>query len=393
MKLQHNRVLRFAGGTELRGLSLDSILQSSLSAPLEGPAAQASADLLLSCIHGKPDPAVQLATILQQLVEMPSDYTADATANIASAVSEITGKADAGDNAEATEQQADAAPHPGQVLALLLVQQLLSSLQQASQVLQWQCDELDALACQLVDMHSRSSPEVSRKYSQAGAQQQTGSDASGLAAVAENVASAALSGDAASSGNEAGQIKPSSGHQEPHMPQTAPGGGSMLGDMEEWHKQLQKKLELERQPAHLELPTFDDTGYPSAQLLGLLIKGKGTTSLLSDAVVQKILSQLQEALRQSGTEHSHSRDICYSLRDCTVSFTAKLDMHSQPVIIYTVASIKHPRHQLPTKACHAHPRLCQLLTHMSPHFNLSLRQNQQQYQSCRSRDCPGFCDS
>ena len=299
MKLQHNRVLRFAGGTELRGLSLDSILQSSLSAPLEGPAAHANAELLLSCIHGKPDPAVELATILQQLVQMPSDYIADASANIASAVSETTGKADAGGDAEATEQQADAAPPPGQVLALLLVQQLLSSLQQASQVLQWQCDELDALACQLVDMHSRSSPEVSRKYSQAGAQQQTGSDAAALAAVAENVASAALNRDAASSGNEASQIKPSSGDQEPHTPQTPRGGGSML-DMKEWHKQLQKELELERQPAHLEMPTFDNTGYPSAQLLGLLIKGKGTTSLLSDAVVQKMLSQLQETLAHPG---------------------------------------------------------------------------------------------
>lgn len=195
----------------------------------------------------------------------------DQAAGVAAGVSEIMGKAQFDSN-EATKQQDDAMPTAGHVFAVLLVQQLLSSLQQASQVLQWQCNELDSLASQLMDLHSTSrppptsdQPKTSRSHNQ-----QASLDA---AALAEEVAEETLDYDESFSGSEA---------SIPHGPRVFRGG---------WWE-----------PEPLPVPaTFDNAKYQTAQLLGLLIKGRESISLLSDEAVQKTFTQLKAALESSGT--------------------------------------------------------------------------------------------
>lgn len=251
-------------------MSLDAILQSSLRGPLEGPAAHANANLLLSCIQGKPTPAVELANILHQLVHSP-DLAAEATAGVASGVSEIIGKGNA-EETEANAEQEGAAVKPEHEFALLLVQQLLASLQQASQALQWHCSELDALACQLVDMHGTSPPGLA-------AQQQTVSDPTPLFHSSEE-------------------------HRR-------------------W-RQRQRKTEEKREK---DVPmTFDNAGYEVAQLLGLLLKGRESSSLLSDVTVQEILSKVKVTLEERGTSSPCllSQHWCH----CPLQYALQIDSSS-----------------------------------------------------------------
>lgn len=190
------------------------------------------------------------------------DPAADARTGLASAITEITGKVYSPET-EATTGEQEAGVRAGHALALLLVQQLLASLQRASQALQWHCSELDELACQLADMHNSPSPDTEQQ------QQHTDSHAP----LDEQEAQSPLDSVIQS-------------------PESADDESSSYFD----------KIRERTSQQLAEVPTtFDNTAHQPAQLLGLLLKGKDTTSLLSDATAHHVLSKLKAIIDNIGT--------------------------------------------------------------------------------------------
>ena len=224
-----------------------------MAGPLQGPGAQASADLLLSCLQGKSLPAQELADTLHALLDPPSP--------------------------DAPHSQA---PHggiapKGAALGALLVQRLLQTVvQHPSQVLDWRSEDLDKLADQLVtaaDIVPASDSAAAADNSQADSgRSEVDKAPSDTASLAASVAAAPL--DASE--------------------QTAAAQQTPVGDISNGLAHLG----LKQAAAHVQ-----DTG-SCAQLLGLLIGGKsGHVSLLTDQAVQGVLCRFKASLESDG-DHS-----------------------------------------------------------------------------------------
>ena len=252
-------------------LSIQAITDNAQAGPQHGPAAQANADLLLSCLQGKSTPADEFTHTLSQILGLSSaDVEADDPSPEESDAI-ITGK----------YHEASVGLHAsGAALAVRLVQRLLQTVvQQPSLVLQWQTPVLDSLASLLARPGDSVSPtqgnsdESNHAAPPAGdsASRQTAADAADLAT---SVAAAALD---ASEHTDAAQETPVS-----HISNGASG--------------------LSREgPASM---SQADTS--CAQLLGMLVSGIGNISLLSDQAVQQVLSQLKSTLETADSVQGNS---------------------------------------------------------------------------------------
>lgn len=214
----------------------------------------------------------------------------------ASYIAEITGKTDISGESNGQEmgeeqgvaaQQSSEGASPGPALAVLLVQQLLqATLQEASQVLHWQNAELDALACQLAAAQLTydslgTSPE---------ANQPATSDAAALADVAQHVANAALS--------DIGQDENDDKENEEEE--------SLIASSDEGEQQglphSAVSPEANEEIAHA-------SQYPTAVLLGLLVKGRDRMSLLSDDAVQQVFALLAQTLQAAAKQPSQGMQL------------------------------------------------------------------------------------
>lgn len=223
---------------------------------MQGPGAQASADLLLSCLQGKPSPAQELADTLHNLLGLPSP--------------------------DAPHRQAPTGgiSTKGAALGVLLVQRLLQTVvQHPSQVLDWRSHDLDKLADQLVtaaDSVPASDSAAAADNPQAGSQADSGrleadTATSDTASLAASVAAAPLD---ASERTAAAQETP-------------------VGDISNGLAHLSLKQAV---------ADVQELG-SGAQLLGLLISGKGHVSLLIDQAVQEVLRRFKASLESVG-DHS-----------------------------------------------------------------------------------------
>ena len=175
----------------------------------------------------------------------------------------------------------------GAALAYLLVQRLLDTvLQQPSQVLQWQTPALDSLAWYLAGADKpqassatpASSPSPSSRCQSAAptaAPQQAAAQAADLAiSVAAAPLDASERSDAAlaSAGNQSSKAGSESG-------------------------------------------ALSKADIVCAQLLGVLVAGKGSTSMLSDQAVKQVFSQIKSVLqRPAGMRvRCQRQDACYSV--------------------------------------------------------------------------------
>ena len=244
------------GEQDTQSLSIQTIISSASAGPQHGPAAQATADLLLSCIQGKPSPAQELAHTLHALLDLPTPHAS-------------RNQAPTGDIAT-----------KGAALGVLLVQRLLQTVvQHSSQVLDWRHHDLDSLACHLVkvgDSTPASESSVPADNHQSGFRDESGrleadDAAADTASLAASVASAPLD---ASEQTAAAQETPVSQISDglAHFGLQQAGGG--VQDISS-----------------------------SAQLLGCLVSGKGSVSLLTDQAVQQVLSRFKASL-ESTADHS-----------------------------------------------------------------------------------------
>ena len=238
------------GEQDAQSLSIQTIISSAQTGPQNGPAAQANADLLLSCLQGKPSPAQELANTLHALLGLPMPQAS---------------------GSEATD---DGIAKKGAALAELLVQRLLQTLvQQPSQLLDWRNSDLDSLSCHLVTVGDPlPASDTSADKLQAGFQAVSGHDntAADTASLAVSVAAAPLD---ASERTAAAQETPVT-----HISH----GLARMGLQEDG-------------------PGAQDID-SRAQLLGTLISGKGTVSLLTDEAVQQVLCHIKASLQSSGSE-------------------------------------------------------------------------------------------
>jgi len=263
-----------AGVAEAQSLSVQTIIDSALAGPQDGPAAQANADLLLSCLQGKPS-AEELAQTVHHILGFPS---AGAT--------ESDAPSDADDDAIITGKYHDApvgAPARGAALAVLLVQRLLqTAVQESRQVLWWQTPALDSLAGRLANTGDIARNDVSQPTASPASANSGSQEAAAEAAdLAASVAAAPLE---ASERTNAAQQTPVS-HSGTGVSDSPPQEHGALSDA--------------------------DTS--SAQLLGLLIAGKGNMSLLSDHAMQQVFSQLKCTLDTAGSTSGKRQTACPNL--------------------------------------------------------------------------------
>ena len=244
------------GEQDAQSLSIQTIISSALAGPQHGLAAQATADLLLSCLQGKPSPAQELANTLHAFLGLPVPDVSHTQA----------------------PRRFPAAK--GAALGVLLVQRLLQTVvQHPSQVLDWRHQDLDSLACHLViagaSMQASESPGLPGSH-QSGLPAESGhleahTAAADTASLAASVASAPLDASeqmAAAQETPVGEIS----HGLAHSALQQDGGGAQ------------------------------DTS-SIAQLLGVLISGKGSVSLLTDHAVQQVLCHFRASLESTG-DHS-----------------------------------------------------------------------------------------
>ena len=253
-----------AGGPDGRALSVQTIINSALTGPQQGPAAQATADLLLSCLQGKPSPAEEFAHTLHHILSLPKEGPESERASAEDDVATITGK---------FHDVPRASSGPGAALAVLLVQQLLQTvLQQPSSVLQWRSPALDAVATQLANFGST-------MPSQNGSTGVTKDDVTAEAAALDPAAQeeAAEAADLAASVAAA----PLDASERTDAAQEAADSGIRQGT-------------LRRNLGSAEATTEAESS--CAELLGLLVCGKGNASLLSDQAALQVFSNLKSAL-------------------------------------------------------------------------------------------------
>ena len=257
------------GEQDAQSLSVQTIISSALAGPQHGPAAQATADLLLSCLQGKPSPAQELAHTLHALLDLPAPHTSRSQAP--------SGGTDT----------------KGAALGVLLVQRLLQTVvQHPSQVLDWRHHDLDSLACHLVKVSgstsaSESSVPADKHQSSFGAESgrlKADDAAADTASLAASVASAPLD---ASEQTAAAQETPVSdiSYGLAHVALQQAGGCVQAGG------------------GGVQAGGGGVQGISSrAHLLGVLISGKGNVSLLTDHAVQQVLSHFKASLESTGDQ-------------------------------------------------------------------------------------------
>ena len=248
-----------AGGPDGQALSVQTIINSALAGPQQGPAAQATADLLLSCLQGKPSPAEEFAHTLHHILSLSEEGHGSEDD-----VAIITGK---------FHDVSRGSSAPGAALAVLLVQRLLQTvLQQPSNVLQWSSPALDAVATQLADFGS-TTPS------------QNGS--TGVGKDDLNAEAAALDPAAQEEAAEAAELAASVA--------AAPLDASERTDAaQETADSSISQGALQSTPSNAEATTEADSS--CAELLGLMVSGKGNASLLSDQAALQVFSDLKSAL-------------------------------------------------------------------------------------------------
>ena len=240
------------GEPDAQSLSIQTIISSALAGPQHGPAAQATADLLLSCLQGKPSPAQELADTLHAFLGLPIP--------------------------DASHSQA---PHEdiatnGAASGVLLVQRLLQTVvQHPSQVLNWRHQDLDSLACHLVkvgdSIPASESPAPADNH-RSGFQAESGrpeadNTAADTASLAESVASAPLDPSEQTAAAQESPFSETSHELAKGALQQAGGGVQDISS--------------------------------SAQLLGVLICGKGNVSLLTDRAIQQVLCHFKASLEST----------------------------------------------------------------------------------------------
>jgi len=253
-----------AGGQDGGPLSVQTIISSALAGPQQGPGAQATADLLLSCLQGKPSPAEEFAHTLHHILSLPQEGHQSEHASAADDVAIITGK---------FHDVPKGSSAPGAALAVLLVKRLLQTmLQQPSSVLQWRSPTLDAVATQLANFGSTA---PSQNGPTGGAKDDLNAEAAALdpAAQEEAAEAADLAASVAAAPLDASE-------RTDAAQETADGNIS--------------KEALHRNPDSTEATTEADSS--CAELLGLLVCGKGNASLLCDQAALQVFSSLKSAL-------------------------------------------------------------------------------------------------
>ena len=247
-----------AGEQDGGPLSVQTIISSALAGPQQGPAAQATADLLLSCLQGKPSPAEEFAHTLHHILSLSEEGHGSEDDAI------ITGKFHDAPRGSST---------PGAALAVLLMQRLLQTvLQQPSSVLQWRSPTLDAVATQLADFGSTT---PSQNGSTGRAKDDLNAEAAALDPAAQEEAAEAA--DLAASVAAA----PLDASERTDAAQEAADSGISQGA-------------LQSTPGSAEATT--EANSSCAELLGLLVSGKGNASLLSDQAALQVFSNLKSAL-------------------------------------------------------------------------------------------------
>ncbi|DBB01874.1 TPA: hypothetical protein ACH3X1_000476 [Trebouxia sp. C0004] len=255
---------RTTGGQDKRALSVQTIISSALAGPQQGPAAQATADLLLSCLQGKPNPAEEFAQTLHHILSLPQEGHQSEHASAEDDVAIITGK---------FHDVSMGSSGPGAALAVLLVHRLLQTVvQQPSNVLQWRSPALDAVATQLADFGSTT---PSQNGATGGTKDDVSAEATALDPAAQKEAAEAA--DLAASVAAA----PLDASERTDAAQETTDGGISKGV-------------LERNVGSPEAITEADSS--CAELLGLLVCGKGNSSLLSDPAALQVFSNLKTAL-------------------------------------------------------------------------------------------------
>lgn len=269
------------GEPDAHALSVQSVINSALAGPQHGAAAQANADLLLSCLQDKPSPAQELANTLYALLGLPIPPTS------------TPGEPDNGRIATR-----------GAATAVLLVQRLLQTgVQHPSQVLDWHSPDLDSLACHLASAGSAMPPSGTSDAAHSthnNSQAEPGHLDTHSASADEATASEAIAGEAtaenatADTACLAAQVAAApvdASEQIAAAQQTA------VNDISSGLV----NMGLQSDTADHDVHDLDSC----AQLLGALINGKGNVSLLSDQAVQQVLSCFQETLHAAGS-HPHN---------------------------------------------------------------------------------------
>ena len=253
-----------AGGADGGALSVQTIISSAIAGPQQGPAAQATADLLLSCLQGKPSPAEEFAHTLHHILSLPQEGHGSEHASPENDVAIITGK---------FHDMPKASSGPGAALAVLLLQRLVQTvLQQQSSVLQWRSPTLDAVATKLANFGSMTP-------SQNGFTEVANDDL--------NAEAAALDSAAQEEAAEAADLAASVA--------AAPLDASeRTGAAQESADGSISKDAVQRNLGSTEAMTEADRS--CAELLGLLVCGKGNASLLSDQAALQVCSNLKSAL-------------------------------------------------------------------------------------------------
>lgn len=247
----------YAGVPEEQSLSVQTLVRSALAGPQQGPAAQANADLILSCLQGNPAPAEELAQILHQVLRIPSAGREPEAATAEDDNAIITGRYHADTAVGVSAQNA--------ALAVLLVQRLLQTMtQQSSDVLPWQTPTLDALAYHLASFGSSAHPQDGSQAQAAAAKSAPQEESAEAGDLAAGVAAAPLD---ASERTDAAQ-QPAVSDVSRGVAQMSLGSAAVMT------------------PAEMSC----------AQLLGLLVSGRGNTSLLSEQAVQQVFHSFKSVL-------------------------------------------------------------------------------------------------
>ena len=238
---------------------METMIGSALAGPQQGPAAQANADLLLSCLQGKPYPAQELANTLHYILGLPIPDASDA----------------ASDTRTSGRSPITSSVSGGTALAVLLIQRLLqTTVQQGSHVLDWQTPNLDALACQLATFDDATTPPASPA---------TDEHVSEAESLPEKTNKAADDSTAADTASLAASV--AAAPLDPPE-QTAAAQETPLSH-------------ISNGLSHMHLQRGTSSTDDSAQLLGLLISGKGHVSLLTDWAVQHVMTKLVKRLESA----------------------------------------------------------------------------------------------
>lgn len=252
------------GEQTAQSLSIQSIINSALAGAQQGPAAQANADLLLSCLQGKPSPAQELANTLHTLLGLPTPPASSTQAPNGGRI--------------ATR---------GAALAVVLVQRLLQTVvQHPTQVLDWRNRDLDSLACCLAKAGGAKQPTDSTDSIQASSQTES------QRLETDNASADAAATDEASAGTASLATQVAAAALDASE-QTAAARGTVVTHI------ISGVTSMGLQPGAANHAVQDFSS--CAQLLGALVRGEGNVSLLTDQAMHEVLSHFQACLQAAGS--------------------------------------------------------------------------------------------